>query len=641
MELAFLLGPSPGPGASSSERPWPAVRQSCFQQQEAPRRESASALAAAALLMGLCCSRGLRAQKTQKRLVSVTWRRAMDEGGYAGSQVAESMRGMPSRGEPEVMGVGEVYRLLKSAPNLDAAIRLAARLRRAAKDGRALKDGRLLSEEKVDEATDEFLMMKERKKGAATAVKEEEGDEGTGAEVKEAGEAVPPWRHSSFGPERVRKVLQRRKEAEEAQEAETGSEEDQGGEDRVSPWESKELSDEAVFTEGPAGTKEERIENVKRDIEYWRSTRGGRPAEGGPVELSKVPQEFQDEILCKKFNYVDRVWSAREASLLPRISKRASRGGDLSTMESWLVLPHIVMAGMTNCGKSTLINHLVGWNYASKASSRAGKTTNIDFLVVNKRFVLVDLPGYADQEEIAHIGVMKEWEKRWEDLVFTYLDLCATKQYDLRLFLQLQHVMKRPSPTCKRFAGEATDLKLPHMLILTKDDKLYSHEARNNAMTKIKRSLSVDVPHVHYTCNSELPSSRKARKQLIRWIRTAVSAKSSEEVSETLNKVWAQRARPDYAPGGVLKEETEAKAAPEAEAESEVRQEEETLGLEPVEKDPRQLKKEREERLKEKKKKQRIKDKLKKREVFSLGLENYDLSEVAPRPDWGPFRSED
>ena len=94
----------------------------------------------------------------------------------------------------------------------------------------------------------------------------------------------------------------------------------------------------------------------------------------------------------------------------------------------------------------------------------------IDFYCINNRFVLVDLPGYPDPEEMAHQGVLKKWEARWEDalayfhfvanliwdvsccahrgtrfkqstcsstamfvqdLVFTYLQMCADGQYDL------------------------------------------------------------------------------------------------------------------------------------------------------------------------------------------------------------------
>ena len=39
----------------------------------------------------------------------------------------------------------------------------------------------------------------------------------------------------------------------------------------------------------------------------------------------------------------------------------------------------------------------------------------IDFYCINNRFVLVDLPGYPDPEELAHQGVLKKWEAHWQD----------------------------------------------------------------------------------------------------------------------------------------------------------------------------------------------------------------------------------
>merc|ERR550537_146753 len=98
--------------------------------------------------------------------------------------------------------------------------------------------------------------------------------------------------------------------------------------------------------------------------------------------------------------------------------------------DAWMRLPHIVVNGMTNTGKSTLINHLLRWKYAARASSKPGRTTSIDFYCVNNRFVLVDLPGYPDPDEIAYMGVMKNWESHWEDLVLTYLEMCAERKYD-------------------------------------------------------------------------------------------------------------------------------------------------------------------------------------------------------------------
>ena len=55
-------------------------------------------------------------------------------------------------------------------------------------------------------------------------------------------------------------------------------------------------------------------------------------------------------------------------------------------------LPHIAVAGESNAGKSSLLNHLLKKELA-KASSVAGKTRSVDMMLVNDALVVTDLPG--------------------------------------------------------------------------------------------------------------------------------------------------------------------------------------------------------------------------------------------------------
>ena len=79
-------------------------------------------------------------------------------------------------------------------------------------------------------------------------------------------------------------------------------------------------------------------------------------------------------MISRKFNVVDRVWKAPTSTDLPRVPKLSEDA--MVPENAWLRMPHIAVNGMTNCGKSSLINHVVRWNYAAKASSRAGRTTS-------------------------------------------------------------------------------------------------------------------------------------------------------------------------------------------------------------------------------------------------------------------------
>ncbi|PKL83008.1 MAG: YihA family ribosome biogenesis GTP-binding protein, partial [Ignavibacteriae bacterium HGW-Ignavibacteriae-3] len=57
-------------------------------------------------------------------------------------------------------------------------------------------------------------------------------------------------------------------------------------------------------------------------------------------------------------------------------------------------LPTVVLCGRSNVGKSSLINSLFNTRMA-KTSSSPGKTRSINYYLIEKKFFLVDLPGFG------------------------------------------------------------------------------------------------------------------------------------------------------------------------------------------------------------------------------------------------------
>ena len=57
--------------------------------------------------------------------------------------------------------------------------------------------------------------------------------------------------------------------------------------------------------------------------------------------------------------------------------------------------PHVAMVGRSNVGKSSLINHLTQQKSLARVSSEAGRTKTINLYEIDKRWFLVDLPGYG------------------------------------------------------------------------------------------------------------------------------------------------------------------------------------------------------------------------------------------------------
>jgi len=58
-------------------------------------------------------------------------------------------------------------------------------------------------------------------------------------------------------------------------------------------------------------------------------------------------------------------------------------------------LPVVAFFGRSNVGKSSVINSLVRQKDMARSSSSAGRTTEINYYLVNDEWYLVDLPGYG------------------------------------------------------------------------------------------------------------------------------------------------------------------------------------------------------------------------------------------------------
>lgn len=74
-------------------------------------------------------------------------------------------------------------------------------------------------------------------------------------------------------------------------------------------------------------------------------------------------------------------------------------------------LPQAVFAGRSNVGKSSAINRLLNRKNFARVGSAPGKTTHINYFLIDKKLYLVDLPGYG------YAKVSKQERDRWERLI--------------------------------------------------------------------------------------------------------------------------------------------------------------------------------------------------------------------------------
>jgi GTP-binding protein len=203
-------------------------------------------------------------------------------------------------------------------------------------------------------------------------------------------------------------------------------------------------------------------------------------------------------------------------------------------------LPHVCIAGESNAGKSSLINHLLHKHSLAKASSVAGKTRSVDMMLVNERVVITDLPGLPSRDG----QVTAMWEGAWKPLVFDYIRRCDS----LVGMLYVHDVRWKVSSLVRDFLDEVRAAGVPVLLVLSKDDKLVTelsdptaqgaeHALRERYMRRVRRSIGFEGVHVHYSTNSELAVSRKARRRLLRYIESMVEAGSRDKCFKLLDDI--------------------------------------------------------------------------------------------------------
>jgi len=130
------------------------------------------------------------------------------------------------------------------------------------------------------------------------------------------------------------------------------------------------------------------------------------------------------------------------------------------------LVPEVALAGRSNVGKSSLINHFFNQKRLARTSATPGKTQLLNFFAIDEKYLLVDLPGYgfakAPPEEI----------EKWSRAIDAYLENRST----LRLVLLLIDSRREPKEEDETLIAWAAHKNIPLVMILTKTDKLSRFE---------------------------------------------------------------------------------------------------------------------------------------------------------------------
>jgi GTP-binding protein len=151
----------------------------------------------------------------------------------------------------------------------------------------------------------------------------------------------------------------------------------------------------------------------------------------------------------------------------------------------------VAIGGRSNVGKSSLINALLGRRGVARISATPGRTRQLNFFLVNERFVLVDLPGYG-------FAVGSEAERRaWGPLVETYLRERAT----LRGMVVIIDVRRGLAADDAELLAYLAALPMPAVLVATKLDKLGRSAARR-ALDTLAQEVGGAVPVIGFSART-------------------------------------------------------------------------------------------------------------------------------------------
>ncbi len=169
-------------------------------------------------------------------------------------------------------------------------------------------------------------------------------------------------------------------------------------------------------------------------------------------------------------------------------------------------LPQLAFAGRSNVGKSSLINTLTNQKKLAQISKTPGKTKALNFFKINNRFYFVDLPGYG------YAKVSESLKRNWGVLIENYLKTSSNLKGVIQI-LDSRHLPTVQDLELKEFLGF---LRLEHLLVLTKTDKLSSTELRIN-LERIKQILRTD--------NLVLFSAKtkEGKNKILNWIKDLLS----------------------------------------------------------------------------------------------------------------------
>lgn len=166
---------------------------------------------------------------------------------------------------------------------------------------------------------------------------------------------------------------------------------------------------------------------------------------------------------------------------MPTVFHEAAYVRSAGTPEQFLrdALPQIVFAGRSNVGKSSVINRLANRKNLAHVGASPGKTTQVNYFLVDRRLYLVDLPGYG------YAKVSRAEKERWGRLMEAFFQRERARIRAGVLIVDIRHRPTADDLTMCRWFRESG---CPLIIAANKLDKLKKSQI-DPALALIRETL--------------------------------------------------------------------------------------------------------------------------------------------------------
>lgn len=132
--------------------------------------------------------------------------------------------------------------------------------------------------------------------------------------------------------------------------------------------------------------------------------------------------------------------------------------------------PQVAFAGRSNVGKSSVINRLLNRKNFARVGATPGKTTQVNYFLIDGRIYFTDLPGYG------YAKVSKEEWDRWGRLMENYFQ----EQGLITLGVLIVDARHKPTADDVTMCTWFKESGCPLIVVANKLDKLKKNEIEPN-----------------------------------------------------------------------------------------------------------------------------------------------------------------